>query len=210
VLRLAPPATAILAAVAAIAGTASAAEAATYAYTFRITSVTLVSTYTLRGAQAVTTLHGDAPTPAREVSWTGVRSGERTKAPRIAFVGQAQYSSADPTCASTRPFHSLHPTQLYVTAGATALRIMVVRFPLSAMSDGVDNGSTDTSAPKCGASLFSFYDDANITVPLSELGKRSFTVTATRHTPDLGYGQGIDWTLTMTVQSVAFHLLKKK
>jgi hypothetical protein len=208
-LPLALAAAFVFAVPAAAAGPLNARATPPFSFTFRISSATLVATYTLRGAQAATTLHIAAPTPAEQLAWVGKPNGENVRTPRVTFVGESDYTSADPSCASTRPFHSQHPTPVALFTFGNSIHVTVQRFPLATTSDGVDNGDTVASAPRCGASVFDFYDDADVVVPFRDLSRPSFTVTATRHTPDLGSGQAVDWTLTVTVRSLDFHLLKK-
>ena len=188
----------------AVGSAAGAARSAHYAYTFEITGAKLVATYTLRGAKTVTTLHTKAPSRTYEIAWTG-RHGD-SRSPRLTFVGQASYSSRVAACSATSTFPA-NSTQFYVGAQATGVRILVERFPVGGIGDGLDNGATALTPPKCGYPASSYFDDADILVPFASLEGSTAVGTATKPQADLGSGDTLGWTLQVTIKRVSLRLL---
>lgn len=184
-----------------------------FTYTFRVTAVNLDATFTTGKAKAHTTLHVDAPSRPRTLTWvTGLRPNNTNGiGPTVVtLVGHAVYSSPDPTCASTRPFHSKRPTPVAVFAFTDPARVYVQKFPVAVAHPGADGGPTWAQYGKCGTPVFDWFEDATVNVPVSHLDRPTLTVRATRHSPNLGDGEGIDWTLRVTLERIAYKLLKSK
>ncbi len=184
-----------------------------FTYTFRVTAVTLDATFTAGKAKAHTTLHVDTPSRPRTLTWVNGLSPNNTNGigPTVVTLeGRAAYSSADPTCAQTRPFHSKRPTPVVIFALSDPARLNVEKFPVAVPHPGADGGPTWAQYGKCGEPVFDWFDEANIKVPVSAFSRPTLTVTATRHSPNLGDGEGIDWTLRVTLKRLAYKLLKGK
>lgn len=184
-----------------------------FTYTFRVTAVTLDATFTAGKAKAHTTLHVDTPSRPRTLTWVNGLSPNNTNGigPTVVTLeGRAVYSSADPTCAQTRPFHSKRPTPVVIFALSDPARLNVEKFPVAVPHPGADGGPTWAQYGKCGEPVFDWFDEANIKVPVSAFSRPTLTVTATRHSPNLGDGEGIDWTLRVTLKRLAYKLLKGK
>jgi len=184
-----------------------------FTYTFRITAVTLDATFTTGKAKAHTTLHIDAPSRPRTLTWvTGQRPNNTNGIgpTTVTLEGQAVYSSSDPTCTRTRPFHSKHPTPVAIFAFTDPATLYVQKFPLAVAHPGADGGPTWAQYGKCGMPVFDWFEIANIKIPVSAFSRPSFTATASRHSPNLGDGEGLDWTLEVKVKRISYKLLNSK
>jgi hypothetical protein len=124
-----------------------------FTYTFRVTAVTLDATFTAGKAKAHTTLHVDAPSRSRTLTWVNGLSPNNTNGigPTVVTLeGQAVDSSPDPTCAQTRPFHSTYPTPVVIFALTDPARVYVQKFPVAVPRPGADGGPQWAQYGKCG------------------------------------------------------------
>src|SRR5262249_309703 len=116
-----------------------------FTYTFRVTAVNLDATFTTGKAKAHTTLHVAAPSRPTTLTCVTGHSPNNTNGigPTVVTLeGQAVYSSADPTCGSTRAFHSKHPTPVAILAFTDPATVYVQKFPLAVAHPGADGGPT--------------------------------------------------------------------
>lgn len=188
---------------------ASAKNSQPFAYTFRISAVTVTATFTHGDSTVRTQLHLEAPSQQRTLIWLGPKapnSNTNGVGPsRISLVGKATYTSPDPSCTQELDVRSSRsrPILAVLFFFGTRLHVKVHKFPLATARPGRDGTPSDPSLDGCGKPVVDWYDNANAYFPPSVFQKPSFTATAHLN-EKFEDGEAVDWTLRMTVKRVRY------
>jgi hypothetical protein len=198
------------------AGSQSAKDVPPFAYTFRITSITINGTFTHGTESATTTLHLAQPAKQRTLSWWGkhgVGGGmyNGDAGTRVYLDGTVTYSGLDPVCSGT--VSVAMPRSYSVVAGIylgdardpvvthPTIRLELSKFAIADIYPGA-NG-------QCRNAL-TFYQDAQDVKPLSILQAPGITFHANHQESfdDDAFTDGMKtqfgWTLTMNVRKIRY------
>lgn len=188
------------------AASSSSKEVAPFSYTYRVTSLTVVGTFTM--GDATTTTHIKYRTPSRSVnmSWWGRRDARLYNgvgAITTAFAGSATHTSGDPKCARTLDVSSAgySPSVALALTGARdhpvtnpTIYVRVGKFPLVTGYPVRPDGT-------CGKVARDWWDSAKQVFPFRILKQSGFTMNV-HYQEAFDDGEAIDWTMKMTVRRV--------
>ncbi len=197
----------VVLATAGVAAPAATKDVQPFAYTYRVTSVTVTGTFTFEDASTTTRIHLTRPSRNVSMAWRGKRDGglhNGVGATAVAFVGEATHTSNDPACNKTLSVTSKSVTPL-VSMVLTNARGRVVTNPTVHVRVGKFPLVTGYPARNgvCGKVKRDWWDVASRTFPYRILKQRSFVFTK-QYKETFDDGEAIDWTLELKVKRIRF------
>lgn len=200
----------VLLSTAGYAAAATAKDVHPFAYTFRITSVTVTATFTHGASKVSTNLHLEAPPKQHTLTWLGPENSNAypsgSVGTLVTLAGEAVYTSPDSTCAKTLKIH-WHPIPVGFSTSGGPIYVSVTKFPLAIAIPGPDSGTPfNPEVGRCGKPKVHWFDNANGFLPLSVLRRPGFTASDHRK-QRLEDQESIDWTLQVKVQRIRYKAL---
>jgi len=196
------------------AASGTAKEVPPFAYTFRITSISINATFSHGTASAATVLHLATLPRQRSLTWVGKNGGSMYNGvgnTRVQLAGKITYSGLEPLCSGTvdaamPPSYSV-VASIYLGDARNAvvthptIRLEFGKFAIGDIYPG-RNG-------KC-ANALTFYQYAQDVKPFSVIGASGFAFHA-HHVESFdddaftdGLQTKVEWSATVTVRKVAY------
>jgi len=191
---------------------------APFAYTFRITAMTVRSTFTAGSATATTTMHLAAPPKQKTLSYRGPEGGGMSNGvaeTAVQLTGTANYTGLDPTCDVSVPVVVPKPAQATLIL-ANSNGPVVAGYPPAIDMEIDQLAVASTLPPNKGACengalrLFTFGHGVD---PVSVISRARFSISPHGH-QDVSYQTGyqlntavLDWTAVVVVKRIKYKRL---